>query len=531
MRFEALQKVAVALSQERSLPVLLNRIVTEIARYRGVALARMWLVGPAARCDICNSRPDDPEHQNSLHLSASVGRPLKGGEDWSRLDGHYHYGGTKIREINDKAKPILIKNLHEDAKWIDRPEWTRHERIRSFAGHPLTFGGEQVGVVAVFSRAPITENDFEWLRIFAVAMAGTIVNARAFDEIDTLRRRLEYENAYLRKEVSEASGNTKILGTSPAIQRVLQQIEVVAPTDAAVLILGETGVGKELVARAIHECSPRVERSLVKVNCTTIPRDLFESEFFGHVKGAFTGALKDRVGRFQLADGGTLFLDEIGDLPDAIQPKLLRVLQDGEFEAVGEEFTRRANVRIIAASNHDLAAAVHQGKFRDDLFYRLSVFPVTVPPLRERTGDISVIAKHFVEAACQRFNRALLHLSASQIRQLQGYHWPGNVRELQNVIERAVITARLGALRFDIAEDPAAQLTGGTQTVDASQTTAEIFTEQEMKRRERDNIVAALQRSGGRIYGARGAAELLGMKPTTLTARVKKLAIKNHPSR
>jgi transcriptional regulator with GAF, ATPase, and Fis domain len=525
MRFEALQKVAIALSQERSLAVVLKRIVNELGRYRGVALARMWLAEPAEECEYCRTKPHPEDYPRSLHLAASTGRPLKGGEDWSRLGGEFHHGGAKVRQILDKGKPILIKDVAADDKWIERPEWARRERIRSFAGHPLMFGGEQIGVVAVFARIPMKETDFEWLRVFAVAMAGTVVNARAFDEIDQLRQRLESENAYLREEVGEASGSTQILGRSAATRRVLEQIQMVAPTDATVLILGETGVGKELVARAIHEHSGRRDRTLVKVNCTAIPRDLFESEFFGHVKGAFSGALRDRMGRFQLAEGGTLFLDEVGDLPIAMQPKLLRVLQEGEFEAVGDERTRRADVRIIAASNHDLKAAVHEGKFREDLYYRLSVFPIEVPPLRERKEDIAILGKHFVEAACRRFNRSVPEPTGSQIRQLLNYDWPGNVRELQNVIERAVITARRGSLHFDIVADSAARLAGQTTSGSASPETAEIFTDEEMKRRDRENIAAALNKSGGRIYGRGAAAELLGMKPTTLTARIRKLGL------
>ena len=361
---------------------------------------------------------------------------------------------------------------------------------------------------------------------------------RALDEIDKLRRRLELENVYLREEVSAASGGGIVLGTSAGVRGVLDRIEMVAPTDAAVLILGETGVGKELVARAIHERSPRRERPLVKVNCTAIPRELFESEFFGHVKGAFTGALKDRIGRFQFADGGTLFLDEIGDLPVEMQAKLLRVLQEGEFEAVGDDKTRRANVRIIAASNHDLKSAAGAGKFRPDLYYRLSVFPIEVPPLRARKEDIPILATHFLEVACKRFSRSGLELTESQVRRLQNYDWPGNVRELQNVIERALIASRSRSLGLDI---PAGEESGrsvksslSAKSVPSAAATArsaspeesEVIPDKVMSRRMRDNMVAALKRSGGRIYGPGGAAELLGIKPTTLTSRVKKLGLK-----
>ena len=348
---------------------------------------------------------------------------------------------------------------------------------------------------------------------------------RALEEIDKLRQRLESENDYLREEVKEASGSSKILGSSGGIRRVLDRVEMVAPTDATVLILGETGVGKELVARAIHERSPRRDRQLVKINCTAIPRELFESEFFGHVRGAFTGAVRDRIGRFQLADGGTLFLDEVGDLPPEMQPKLLRVLQEGEFERVGEDKAHRANVRIIAASNRDLKQVVREGHFREDLYYRLSVFPIEVPPLRERKEDIPIFAQFFFESACRRFNRSGLALTEAQLNQLLNYDWPGNVRELQNVIDRAVIGARDGSLHFDLSDGTAQSATQVASEAFSNQEFGVISAE-EMKRHERDNIVAALTRSKGRIYGSGGAAELLGVPPTTLSARIKKLGIK-----
>jgi transcriptional regulator with GAF, ATPase, and Fis domain len=350
----------------------------------------------------------------------------------------------------------------------------------------------------------------------------------AFEEIDKLRQRLESENEYLQEEVRATSGESTILGNSPAIRRVLERIEMVAPTDATVLILGETGVGKELVARNIHERSPRHERPLIKVNCTAIPRELFESEFFGHVKGAFSGAFRDRIGRFQLADGGSLFLDEVGDLPPEMQPKLLRVLQEGEFEPVGDEKTRRANFRMIAACNHDLKTAVRAGRFRQDLYYRLSVFPIEVPALRERKEDIPILATHFLEVACKRFNRPDLRLAESQLRRLQNYDWPGNVRELENVVERAVIAARAGSLHFDIpeaaAESPSSSSPGaGDRAVEEN---VAVVPEGEMRRRERENIAAALKLCKGRIYGPDGAAELLGVRPTTLSARIRKFGLK-----
>jgi len=316
-----------------------------------------------------------------------------------------------------------------------------------------------------------------------------------------------------------------LLGSSPGLERVLEQIEMVAPTDATVLIFGETGVGKELVAHSIHERSRRRTHRMVTVNCTAVPRDLFESEFFGHVRGAFSGALRDRTGRFLLADGGTLFLDEVGDLSLEMQPKLLRVLEEGEFEAVGDDTTRRTRVRVIAASNRDLRDAIRAGQFREDLYYRLNVFPIEVPPLRERKADIATLAVAFLAAACSRLHRPCPILTQEQLSQLSAYAWPGNVRELQNVVDRAVISAPQGNLRFDIPSHPerAARVPADRD----SSGEVEVVRADEMKRRERENIAAALRHCGGRIYGHGGAADLLGIRPTTLNARVRKLGLKH----
>jgi transcriptional regulator with GAF, ATPase, and Fis domain len=326
------------------------------------------------------------------------------------------------------------------------------ETIRSFAGHPLVFRGELLGVLGVFSRATLDDEAFEWSRMFASHAAVSIANARAFAELDRLRSQLETENAYLREEIDGVRAPGDIIGNSLAIQRVLQQIEVVAPTDAHVLILGESGTGKELIARRIHERSRRRGRALITVNCASIPRELFESEFFGHAKGAFTGALRDRAGRFQAADGGTLFLDEIGEIPFELQSKLLRAVQEGQFERVGEERTRRVNVRIVAATNRNLTHEIVQGRFRQDLYYRLSVFPIDVPPLRERFEDIPELTAYFVGRSAERVRVRPPNIGRHQLEALRRYSWPGNIRELQNVVERAVILSRGGGpLQFDLA--------------------------------------------------------------------------------
>jgi transcriptional regulator with GAF, ATPase, and Fis domain len=396
----------------------------------------------------------------------------------------------------------------------------KREGVKTFAAQPLIFRDEVLGVLALFDRGVLGQSDFDWLRVFADHAAVSIANARAFEQIEFLKARLEEENIYLRQEVSEAIGASSLVGSSSGLKKVLQQIQLVAPTDAAVLIHGESGTGKELVARAIHENSPRKDRALIKVNCGAVPESLFESEFFGHVKGAFTGALKDKPGRFELADGGTLFLDEIGEVPLPMQAKLLRVLQEQEMERVGDTRTRRVNVRIIAATNRDLKKEVEAGRFRQDLFYRLSVFPLEIPPLRERRDDIAPLAAHFVKEAARRMNRPAPRLTQATLTQLTGHDWPGNVRELQNAVERAVILSQGGPLRFELAA-----ATPSTRAASPLAGSASFLTRDELKRHERESIIAALRQTGGKIFGADGAAELLGMKPTTLASRIKALGL------
>ena len=320
----------------------------------------------------------------------------------------------------------------------------------------------------------------------------------------------------------------KIIGQSGACRRIISQVEVVAPTDATVLILGETGTGKELIAREIHQRSRRNDKPLVRVNCTSIPRELFESEFFGHAKGAFTGAIKDRAGRFEIAAGGTLFLDEVGEIPLELQSKLLRVLQEKCYERVGEDRTRQTDVRIIAATNRDLKKDIGAGHFREDLYYRLNVFPLQVPPLRERKGDITLLATHFVELLVKELGCPKPRLTRAGIEALESYEWPGNIRELRNVIERAAIFARGGALEFDLPVTGASvdPTSFGPQYSDGLD--PEYLTESEMRRRERENLLAILQKTGWRIKGSDGAAELLGVKASTLVARIKKMGF-NRP--
>jgi transcriptional regulator with GAF, ATPase, and Fis domain len=316
----------------------------------------------------------------------------------------------------------------------------------------------------------------------------------------------------------------QIVGKSEALRRMMKRVEAVAETPANVLIQGESGVGKELVAHAIHVHSSRSDGPLVKVNCASIPKELFESEFFGHVKGAFTGAHRDRIGRFQLADGGTIFLDEVGEIPLELQGKLLRVLQESEFERVGDDVTRRVDVRVVAATNKNLEQLVVDGEFREDLFYRISVFPIDVPPLRERGEDIVQLAQHILLQTCLDFGREALTLTRGQTENLRAYSWPGNVRELKNVIERAVILSTGKVLRLDLSMpglkidiDAIAGAAGGND---------DVLSENDMREFQKNNILKALKQTDWKVSGAAGAAELLGVRPTTLADRIRTLKIK-----
>ena len=339
-----------------------------------------------------------------------------------------------------------------------------------------------------------------------------------------LREELEHERDYLREEVNVAMNFGRIVGTSPVLAQMLKRVAAVAETPASVLLQGESGVGKELVAHAIHAQSPRADGPLVKVNCASIPKELFESEFFGHVKGAFTGAHRDRVGRFQLADGGTIFLDEVSEIPLELQSKLLRVLQESEFERVGDDVTRSVDVRVIAATNRNLEKQIVDGQFRVDLFYRLSVFPIDVPPLRERGDDIVHLARHFLEKTCNDFGREPMQLTRSQAEMLLSYGWPGNVRELKNVIERAVILSPRNVLRLDLSMSNPGDNVPVAERAESQQ--ARILTETEMRELQKKNLVAALKQAAWKVSGPAGAAELLGVRPTTLADRIRTFGIR-----
>lgn len=532
MELATLQALALEITQERTVDAVLHKIVTGLAQQPGVALARLWLRGPGDLCSTCPMRGPCPDQTTCLHLMASAGTPVHAGSDaWSRLDGAFRrfpLHVLKIGSIGATGVPILLPDIAQQPAWIAHPEWAQHEGIRAFAGQPLIFRREILGVLALFSRQALDQPAFAWLRMFADHAAVAIANSRAFAEIDRLREQLRLENDYLREEVQRELAFGAIVGSSPALTTVLEQIALVAPTDANVMILGASGTGKELIARAIHARSQRAAKPLVKVNCAAIPRELFESEFFGHGRGAFTGAVRDRAGRFQLADGGTLFLDEIGDIPLELQSKLLRVLQDGTFERLGEERTRQVNVRIVAATNRDLRRAVETGHFRQDLFFRLNVFPMEVPRLTERREDIPLLVRHFLQQARQQGRCGPLQLSDQQMALLQRYDWPGNVRELHNVLERAIILSQGGTQPLHLERLlPADDRPAGADRMSAAPHSAPAFlTQVEWVQRERDNLLAALNAANGKIYGPGGAAELLGMKATTLASRLQAMGIK-----
>ncbi|MCP3143453.1 sigma-54-dependent Fis family transcriptional regulator [Pyxidicoccus xibeiensis] len=530
MYADALQSVALAVAQVRSVDLVLARVVHGLAAQPDVALARLWLIAPGDICDVCPMRAECPERTRCLHLAASAGGSREDPEEeWSRLDGAFRrfpLGVRKVGQVGATGEPVLLQSLGGQAGWLVRGEWARREDIQSFAAQPLVFRGDVLGVLAVFSRRALGAQEFSWLRSFADHAAVALANARAFEEVARLRGQLELERDYLREEVKDALAFGELVGRSAALQRVLQQLQPVAATTASVLILGESGVGKELIARALHEQSPRRERPLIRVNCASIPRELFESEFFGHVKGAFTGALRDRAGRFQAAEGGTLFLDEVGEIPLELQGKLLRVLQEGTFERVGDDVTRKVDVRIVAATNRNLKAEVAAGRFREDLYYRLSVFPIEVPPLRERAEDIPLLAEHLLQRVSARLKVAPPRLSQAHVQALQRYDWPGNVRELENVLERAVILSRGGKLRLEGALPETTRPEAPPERKAPAPSTMSFLNETQWRQREKENLQAALAAAGGKVYGPGGAAELLGIAPTTLASRLKALGIK-----
>ena len=405
--------------------------------------------------------------------------------------------------------------------------------IRSDCLVPLIVGGKSIGTLNVGSKKTnqYTDEDRETLQEIANQVALAVANMQSYEEILELKARLEKENVYLQEEIRSEHNFEEIIGNSPALLAVLRKVEQVAPTDSTVLIYGETGTGKELIARAIHDRSVRKNRPLLKVNCSAISAGLVESELFGHVKGAFTGAFERHVGRFELADGGTIFLDEIGELPLGTQVKLLRVLQEREFEPVGSNRPVRVDVRVIAATNRNLQESIRAGEFRSDLFYRLNVFPIDVPPLRERGSDIPQLAMFFLARFSKKFGKKIQGMPRATVDRLMNYSWPGNIRELQNVIERAVILSQSSVLDLEPDLIPALPSAGPSSITDRTSESVNpvdsaLAPSPTLEEVERGHIVAVLNQTRGVVEGTRGAARILGLHPNTLRHRMRKLGLK-----
>lgn len=503
-----LERIALQMVSSLDLPSVLTTITQGLVEELDAAFARIWLLGPGDLCVHCHKAADCTNRDRCLHLEASAGL-------YSNLDGEYRripLGALKIGKIAQGYGSMHTNDVLGDDR-LPNKQWMTDNGLRSFAGYPLKFRWELLGVIAMFGRRPLSEEEFERLAIFANQAAIAIKNAQLFTEVAQLKNCLEAENLYLREEVKSEHNFEEIIGESPSIMAVLRQIEQVAPTDSTVLIQGDTGTGKELMARAIHNLSPRRARSLVKVNCGAIPANLVESELFGHEKGSFTGALQRRIGRFELADGGTIFLDEVGELPLDAQVKLLRVLQEREVERIGSGHSTKVNVRVIAATNRDLHAAVKTGSFRADLLYRLNVFPIEVPPLSSRPSDIPLLVNRFVGKFSSKIGKKIDGVSESTMDRLMKYAWPGNIRELANVIERATILANGPLLQIDDV-----MLQGNSAPpLPVADSLEEV---------ERTHILRVLQDTNWVIEGKQGAATRLGLHPNTLRSRMQKLGIK-----
>jgi len=438
-------------------------------------------------------------------------------------------GDSPAGRAIDAGKPLVARGAELDEYASELVKLLRAEGLQTICCIPLTNRARTFGTLNLASRRldVFSATDIEFVQQVASQIALAVENALAFQEIDALKNKLAVEKLYLEEEIRTEFNFEEIIGESGSLKRALAQVELVAPAGTTALILGETGTGKELIARAIHNLSPRRERTFVKINCAAIPSGLLESELFGHERGAFTGAINQKIGRFELADRGTLFLDEVGDIPLELQPKLLRVLQEQEFERLGSNRTQRVDVRVVAATNGDLSKLVAEKAFRSDLYYRLNVFPIQIPALRERREDIPLLVRYFVQKFSRQLNKTVAYVPADAMEALANYGWPGNVRELENLIERAVLLSPGKELRVPLSEIKSASVTDGFPTpgpaVTFATATSSIGTLEEA---ERQHILRALRQTEWRIAGPKGAATLLGMKRTTLQARMRKLGIR-----
>jgi formate hydrogenlyase transcriptional activator len=500
-RLRLLLEVNNALVSTLDLHQLLSAISACLRRVMNHDYASLGLYEPAAQ-QVRLQALDFPQSKGLLHEEMVF--PIE---------------GTPSGEVISTRKPLIVSGANLDRYEPSVSRLFLAEGLHSGCIVPLITANRTLGTLSLSSLRPgaFTQEDVDLLMRVANQVAIAIENALAYREIAELKNKLADEKLYLEEEIRTEYTFEEIVGDSPALKRVLSQVETVAPTDSSVLVLGETGTGKEVIARAIHDLSPRRERTFVKVNCAAIPTGLLESELFGHEKGAFTGAIAQKVGRFELAHRGTLFLDEVGDIPLELQPKLLRVLQEKEFERLGGTRTLHVDVRVVAATNRDLTQMVEDRLFRSDLYYRLNVFPIVVPPLRERAEDIPLLVRYFAQKHARRMDRHIETIPVEEMEALTHYQWPGNVRELENLIERAVILSRGPALHVPLPED---RLSG--EALAASPVTLEAA--------EREHILRALRDTNWVIAGPGGAAARLGMKRTTLQSRMAKLGI-SRPSR
>jgi formate hydrogenlyase transcriptional activator len=479
------------------LPQLLKAISACLGRVIPHDLAWFCLYDPATQ-HLRSHALDFPSHQEFAEAGDPI--PLE---------------GTPEGLAFTSQQTVLIRSLNLTEFPAEVIKRGAAAGLKSGCAVPLILHGRALGTLSVVSMQEdaFTEDDAKLLSRIGTQVALAAANSMAYQEILSLRDKLAKEKLYLEEEIQTAYNFEEIVGDSRALKLVLKEVQTVAATDSTVLILGETGSGKELVARALHNRSNRRERTFVKLNCAAIPTGLLESELFGHERGAFTGAIATKVGRFELADRGTLFLDEVGEIPLELQVKLLRVLQEQEFERLGSTRTIRVNVRILAATNRDLDQMVEEQRFRSDLYYRLKVFPITVPPLRDRAEDIPLLVRHFAQKLALRMKKRIETIPSEAMKALQAYHWPGNVRELENFIERAVILTQGSDLFVSLAElkrTPSHSANSGTTTLEQA---------------EREHILKALRESEWIIGGPAGAATRLGMKRTTLQSKMQKLSI------
>jgi formate hydrogenlyase transcriptional activator len=530
------RKAGSAESAEQRLRILLevnNSIITKLSQRELLLTVCAALKGvlPFNRSAITLYVPERDTlrifAQNDEYASEffSVGREL------DRRDSHAGWAF-------DHQRTLIRRNLEKESDSFTERLLAK-QGVRSICVAPLIVAGKSIGTLNLASnRADEYSNgDGELLQEVANQVALAVENMKAYEEIRALHAKLEKENVYLREEIRSEHNFREIVGDSAPLREVLEKAERVAPLDSTVLIYGETGTGKELIARAIHDCSYRKNHSLVKLNCSAISAGLVESELFGHMRGAFTGAVERHIGRFELADGGTLFLDEVSELPLETQVKLLRVLQEGEFEPVGSTKTIQVNVRIIAATNRNLQESVAAGRFRSDLFYRLNVFPLELPPLRDRRSDIPELANFFLQRFANKFGRKIQAPAKETMDLLMNYSWPGNIRELQNIIERAVVLATGPVLSVDPAFLPRTPPVGvPRQTSPVAPPAADPLVAENagrsaetsfpsLEQMERNHILAALKRSAGVIDGPRGAARILNLHPNTLRSRMSKLGV------